>query len=90
MRAVIIITSTLFILFGCDNLTQQNYSTLEAPRYSAEENYPGGETSVSYQPFASLQLPAENLAHELRPNFHAGKALANQPWVKAPTITTAS
>ncbi len=89
MRAVILITSAMFLLFGCDNSLPNNYSSLDAPNYNEEENYPGGETSVSYLPFASLQLPAKNISDDLRANFHAGKALANQPWVKAPTITTA-
>ncbi len=34
-------------------------------------------------------LPANNLPENQRPDFHAGKALAHQPWVRAPTITTA-
>jgi len=88
MRAVSLIYGTFFLLVGCD-LSSQVYSGLDAPRYSNEENFPGGETSVSFLPFASMQLPAKNMDDKLRPNFHAGKALANQPWIKAPTITTA-
>lgn len=53
------------------------------------ESYPGGDTTVSIQPFPSFMQPAKNLPQEKRPDFHAGKALAHQPWVKAPTITTA-
>ncbi|MCG8098559.1 MAG: hypothetical protein JAZ05_05655, partial [Candidatus Thiodiazotropha taylori] len=66
---------------GCSNSA--------APTLSPSESLPGGETSVSSQPFASFQLPAENLPQALHPDFHAGKALAHQPWVRAPTITTA-
>lgn len=50
---------------------------------------PGGGATVSITPFASAMLPASNLPREKLPDFYAGKALANQPWVKAPTITTA-
>ena len=50
---------------------------------------PGGAGSVKFTPFPSYELPAANLPVEARPEFHAGKALANQAWVKAPTITDA-
>ena len=33
--------------------------------------------------------PAANLPMASKPEFHAGKALANQPWVKAPSVTDA-
>ncbi len=33
--------------------------------------------------------PAASLPRDARPNFHAGKALAHQPWVTGPTITDA-
>ena len=77
-----------FLLVACD-AQQGNPRGLAAPQINAAENNPGGESSVSYKPFASFQLPAANIANGLRPDFHAGKALANQPWVKAPTITFA-
>lgn len=89
MKAVLFVCCSILLLSGCENSFEKDYSRFEAPIYSAEENYPGGETSVSYKPFASLQLPAKNLPYELSSNFHVGKAFANQPWVKAPTITTA-
>jgi len=54
---------------------------------TASENRPGGDTTVSIRPFASFEQPAANLPQALRPDFHAGKALANQPWIKAPTVT---
>lgn len=53
------------------------------------ENLPGGTGSVAFEPFASFMKPAENLDSAARADFHAGKALGHQPWVKAPTITTA-
>jgi CxxC motif-containing protein (DUF1111 family) len=89
MKAIVFVFSSILLLFGCEQASNKDYSTRIAPIFSAEENSPGGETSVSHQPFASFQLPAANLDDQLKSNFHAGKALANQPWVKAPTITTA-
>ena len=50
---------------------------------------PGGEGSVAFTPFASSELPAANLPDTDLSMFHAGKALAHQPWVKAPTATDA-
>lgn len=89
MKALLLICSSILFLAGCEPLSETNYSTLKAPNYSPEENHPGGGTTVSYKPFASMQLPAKNLSNELRSEFYTGKAFANQPWVKAPTITTA-
>ncbi|MBV2089951.1 MAG: hypothetical protein KUF72_03615 [Candidatus Thiodiazotropha sp. (ex Ctena orbiculata)] len=81
LMSVVIGSSMLLNVSGCSNSA--------APSLSSSESLPGGETSVSIQPFASFQLPAENLPQARHPDFHAGKALAHQPWVRAPTITTA-
>lgn len=62
---------------------------IPVPDRADSEAYPGGRGSVSYLPFASFELPAANIPHEQRPYFHAGKALANQPWIKAPSATDA-
>ncbi len=59
------------------------------PGFSNTESFPGGKTSVSYLPFPSYMKPAENLPANRQANFHAGKALAHQPWIKAPTATDA-
>jgi len=69
-------------VWGC---SQSN----EVPEISASEAFPGGEGSVSIQPFPSFMLPASNLPQDEKPHFHAGKALAHQPWIKAPTVTNA-
>lgn len=50
---------------------------------------PGGETSVAFGPRPTFLVPAANLPLEARPDFHAGLALARQPWVKAPASTDA-
>lgn len=60
-----------------------------APRVTSAELRPGGGGSVRYQPFAAFNLPHSNLPNAQKPDFYAGKALAEQPWVKAPTATTA-
>ncbi len=59
-----------------------------APKFLASEWSPGGLTTVSPTKHIRFDLPAANLPHSLKTTFHAGKALAHQPWVKAPTITT--
>ena len=61
----------------------------DVPTINESENSPGGETTVSIKPSPSLMLPASNLVTEKRPDFHAGKALAHQPWVIAPSSTDA-
>lgn len=80
----------LVVLAGCDSsVSLQDYRLSRAPEYLKAEDRPGGDTSATIKPFASLEHPAGNIAEVLKPDFHAGKALANQPWVKAPTITDA-
>jgi CxxC motif-containing protein (DUF1111 family) len=91
MRVIFLICSSLLLLSACEKSVNNtlDYHRLSAPVLTHEENKPGGDTTVSIKPFASFQLPAANLNNDLRPKFHAGKALANQPWIKAPTLTTA-
>ena len=50
---------------------------------------PGGQTTVSLVRPPSFVRPASNLDHEQKARFYAGKALATQPWVRAPTLTDA-
>ncbi len=50
---------------------------------------PGGETTVSLGPLPSFVVPAANLDDPGKARFYAGKALATQPWVRAPTQTDA-
>ncbi len=69
-------------LAGCD-------AAPRVPPIDPSEALPGGETSIAYRPLPSFERPAKNLPREARPEFHAGKALANQPWVTAPTATDA-
>ena len=79
------------VLSGCDTASQAPLTTANnaVPPFQKSEYRPGGDTTVSIKPFASFELPVANLPDNQKALFHAGKALANQPWVKAPTITTA-
>lgn len=63
--------------------------TSVVPAFSLSEASPGGEGSVSYKPFPLFDNPIKNLTKEELKYFHAGKALAHQPWVKAPVTTDA-
>ena len=84
MRAHLIAGISLWLLAACGPNNNQQY----APSLKPEEQLPGGKTTVATTPFVSFELPAANIPTDLKPDFHAGKALANQPWVKAPTVTT--
>ncbi|MFT4762939.1 MAG: CxxC motif-containing protein (DUF1111 family) [Oleispira sp.] len=86
-----ILFAALF-LSACDDegrKTRLSTEQFSIPPYQKSEALPGGATSVSSQPFVSFMYPADNIDQNLRPLFYAGKALAKQPWVKAPTITFA-
>lgn len=61
----------------------------EVPQWSERELLPAGNASISASPFASFDKPVANLPTAQKPDFYAGRALAAQPWVKAPTITDA-
>ncbi len=50
---------------------------------------PGGDTTVAHEHQPTLVSPAANLDDEQKARFYAGKALATQPWVRAPTRTDA-
>jgi len=58
-----------------------------APEFQTSEWKPGGDTTVT--PISSIHFdtPANNLSMDEKIEFHSGKALAQQPWIKAPTIT---
>ncbi|WP_319380442.1 di-heme oxidoredictase family protein [Thiomicrorhabdus sp.] len=77
--------SVLLYLFFDSSFIKRSDSGI--PAIKASENLPGGEGSVSFSPVASFMEPMANLPENFRSDFAAGKALAHQPWVKAPTIT---
>jgi len=84
--SAVLLNAILVLLTGCNAPSPTEHV---APAYQSSEALPGGATSASPKPFVSFQLPAANLNPALKSDFYAGQALARQPWVKAPTITTA-
>lgn len=79
---VVLITFALAYFWSLNNVEKSS-----VPKVQLSENLPGGEGTVSIVPFPSFEKPSANLAKAELPHFHAGKALAHQPWVKAPTVT---
>ena len=55
---------------------------------SANPLKPGGEGSVEKQAFWSFNQPMATLNSVEKSEFYTGRALAQQPWVKAPSSTT--
>ena len=86
-RYSIIALPIILSLFTSCNPSGSVY--LSIPKFDVSELLPGGAASVSFKPFASFELPAANIPVKQRTDFHAGKALARQPWIKAPATTDA-
>lgn len=85
MKQASFLLCTALLLAGCDRTgTHQS-----APPLHSSEAFPAGQASTSTSPFPSFEKPVANLPEELKTDFYTGKALAEQPWVKAPTTTTA-
>ncbi|MGB0504540.1 MAG: di-heme oxidoredictase family protein, partial [Thalassolituus sp.] len=78
-----LIAAIFISLQGCSDNNAQALIDIK------EQVNTGGIASVGYQPFARFDLPAPTLTNENKSLFYAGRALAHQPWVKAPTSTTA-
>jgi CxxC motif-containing protein (DUF1111 family) len=78
-----LIAAIFISLQGCSDNSAQALIDIK------EQVNAGGIASVGYQPFARFDLPAPTLTNENKSLFYAGRALAHQPWVKAPTSTTA-
>lgn len=71
-----------------------HYGSVESSRDVAvgavrPDPQPGGATTLPVERPVTLLRPAANLEEEQRSRFYAGKALATQPWVRAPTLTDA-
>lgn len=60
-----------------------------ASRLMSSEAQPGGATTFAPGALATFVKPAQNLSIVNKPGFYAGKALAEQPWVRAPSSTQA-
>lgn len=85
----LLLVSLLFISLLFYTKIELYFNNSGVPTIELSENYPGGDGSVSFTPFPSFMLPMENLESQKKSDFHAGKALARQPWIKAPTVTFA-
>lgn len=55
----------------------------------ADRLQPGGTGSVGYNRVQPILQPMANMDGQSKTQYYAGKALAGQPWIKAPTVTTA-
>ncbi|MEM1023010.1 MAG: di-heme oxidoredictase family protein [Myxococcota bacterium] len=73
------------LLFSCGLACQRS----SAPPVDPSELRPGGGTTVSVRPRPSFKKPAASLSSAQKPDFYAGRALAQQPWVRAPSSTDA-
>ncbi len=82
----LLLVSVIFVLLVFYTLNKLDFNNT-VPDVELSEKMPGGEGSVKFTPFPSFELPAKNLNKADLPMFHAGKALARQPWIKAPTVT---
>jgi CxxC motif-containing protein (DUF1111 family) len=91
--SAVLLNTIMALIMGCSEpslpVASLESTSKYAPPYQTQEAFPGGNTSASTKPFISFQLPAANMPDHLKSKFYAGQALAKQPWVKAPTITTA-
>ena len=76
-----------FVFAMCLMLVGCGYSTV--PDIDSAERYPAGDGSVGFKPLARFDRPLANMPLEEKSAFYAGRALAVQPWVKAPTATDA-
>ncbi len=76
-------------LLGCEQTKSNSGFTANRliPPLSKQENYPGGKTTLTSSGKFSFIQPLSGLSEKRKVNFYAGKALAGQPWIKAPTIT---
>ena len=70
--------SSLMLLCGCDDSKTLNQQVLA-----------GGAASYAATHLTRFDMPAPPLTDAQKADFYAGRALAHQPWVKAPTSTTA-
>lgn len=75
-RLAVFVLSVSWLLSGCG---QQTNNPL----------LPAGSASTYPIAFHDLELPVSNMPADRQADIMAGKALAHQPWVKAPTATTA-
>ncbi|WP_018693503.1 di-heme oxidoreductase family protein [Algicola sagamiensis] len=59
------------------------------PKFDVSELQPGGETTASVESSGNYIVPAANLSKRMQKEFWLGRAAFKQPWVIAPSSTTA-
>jgi Predicted thiol oxidoreductase len=82
------LSSAIFLL-GCDPYNSPVGSRFDVPAPTKAELLPAGAATIMGQAFPRFDQAAANLPQALKANFFAGKALAEQPWIKAPATTNA-
>lgn len=88
-RNPIRLANNLVALLVAAIVTSSCEQSAKAPPLLSSESLPGGAATLLSQAVVVFDAPVANLPPELKSSFYAGKALAEQPWVKAPTATTA-
>ena len=83
---VLALLSISALLNACSEQTNTP-NQMTAPAFQKSEWLPGGDTTVTPITSVRFDTPANNLTMDEKVTFHSGKALAQQPWIKAPTIT---
>ena len=81
--------SYAIFLLGCDPYNSPVGSRFDVPAPTKAELLPAGAATIMGQAFPRFDQAAANLPQALKANFFAGKALAEQPWIKAPATTNA-
>ena len=77
----------LLILLAFAGSTATNAQTV--PHGASQPIFAGGSGSAGNTPFVTYLSPSKLLSGTDKVQFYAGQALAKQPWIKAPTTTTA-
>lgn len=75
-------------LVACEGREPFTVPTSSVSEIEPAELSPGGDATVEVDPTTFLRAAA-NLPSARRADFYAGKALAGQPWVRAPASTDA-
>ena len=90
---LVVSVAVFHLLASCGVDSEDHYmlqeNPLMVPAIDASEQFPGGETTSHSITKASFISPISNISDSVKTDFYAGRALAQQPWIKAPTITNA-
>jgi hypothetical protein len=48
MKVIVFLFSSILLLFGCEQTSNNDYSTRIAPEFDSKENNPGGDTTLVF------------------------------------------